>query len=190
MANAGGRANASDCSTSQAGRGFRCVRPVLLLSLMGVQTVDYREVGIFALGMIAMLFFFAVDILPREYKAWEVRRKVKAAGGNPASFAERLKALTVDLARAMNQVNVTLAAIKQLSQEGEDKIEVLQKDLDGLHQHKLRLQKQIKALEDVPEQGLKEFLRMSEETEKRSRNRDYMLFFLGVAFGLLTQFLF
>ena len=107
------------------------------------------------------------------------------------SYAEKTRALTEGLATASMEVDKLFQEMASVATERQSGISNLEQQLEDLSNREQELKKKIEALEEVPLPAAEHLARLLdaqiESREKRSAQRDYALFALGVIVTTLVS---
>lgn len=103
------------------------------------------------------------------------------------TYSQKLDRLMKSLSEATEEVDEVLQELTVVTRERATRAEALKSDLDKLTTQEQDLRQKINALQNTPIQVAEYFAELSGGTEKQSRRRDYLLFFLGAAVGLVSN---
>ena len=103
----------------------------------------------------------------------------KAAHQKP--YGERLAELNANLSKASREVDSILAEMAEVARNREAAVQQLEAGVQALETREKELQTTIEALEKTPLPVAERFADLVGRGEKKSRQRDYILFGAGVA---------
>jgi hypothetical protein len=111
-------------------------------------------------------------------------------GARPAkSFSARVGELTANLEKASKEVDSVLKEIAEVARNRQATIDALETDLKTLEERQKNLQERIELLGKVPIPVADHLASLLEPGEKRSAQRDYLLFLAGVFVSTVSAIL-
>ena len=107
------------------------------------------------------------------------------------SYSEQLANLTESLNKSSTEVDNLLNELSEVAQDRQKTLQGLESELFRLENRQAELNQRIKDLENVPIPVAEHFAKLteslSESSEKRSAQRDYILFVLGLLLGTVLS---
>lgn len=120
-------------------------------------------------------------------RAWLWDRP-RAAGVPPKpSYSDFMEELTSRLSRATGEIDDTVRQIQQLAEEQQSTLADLDFVVFDLESKEQEMRERIAALEDVSLPAVEHLTKLMEPGERRARNRDWIIFILGLVAGLIIQ---
>ena len=107
------------------------------------------------------------------------------------SYSEQLEKLTESLNKSSVEVDKILNELAAVTQDRQKTLQGLESELARLENRQVELNQRIKDLENIPIPVAEHFAKLteslSESSEKRSAQRDYVLFVLGLVLGAVLS---
>ncbi len=136
-------------------------------------------------GLIAALGGWGLNRMNGKYQVRKIIRQIADTGIveprlSAQSYSGRLTELITHLSDTSKEVDITLREISQIAINRTKSIENVEKDLNELESKEIKLKERIQALEQTPVPVADYFAELMDVGERRSAQRDYMLFGAGV----------
>ena len=152
--------------------------------------------------ILVFIVAIALRVLTPVYRSFENRfanyiidRLTKVLFKKPISqkisYGEQLEKLTESLNKSSAEVDNILNELSEVAQDRQKTLQGLESELLRLENRQAELNQRIKDLENVPIPVAEHFAKLteslSESSEKRSAQRDYVLFVLGLILGTVLS---